>query len=95
MRVIVAVVAVAVVAVVAVLGVGLDCVLTDEVCLKSWLESIDLVGDGGSVVMVVEEASDFGDMVSCREISWMGDSFGLVLVESVFRREVMFGRGRG
>jgi len=58
--------------------------------LKNWPVSLDLAGDGGSVVMAVE-VSDFGDRVSCREISWMGDSFGLV--ESVFRREIGFGRG--
>lgn len=90
MRVIVVAV---VVVVVAVLGVGLDWVLIDEVCLKNWHESMDLAGDGGSVVMAVEEVSDFGDRVSWREISGMGDNFGLVFVESVFLRGVGFGRG--
>lgn len=81
------------VVVVAVLEVGLDWVLIDEACLKNWLESMDLAGDGGSVVMAVEEVSDFGDRVSWRDISWMGDSFGLGFVESVFLRGIEFGRG--
>lgn len=87
------VIVVAAVVVVAALDVGLDCVLIDEVFLKNWDESMDLAGDGGSVVMPVEEVSDFGDRVSCREISWMGDNLGLIFVESVFLRGIGFGRG--
>lgn len=89
MRVIV--VAAAVVA--AVLGVGLESVLVDGLCLKNWDESIDLAGDGGSVVVAVEEVSDFGERVSWREISWMGDNFDLVFVESVFLSGVGLERG--
>ena len=87
------VIVVAAVVVVATLGVGLDCVLIDEVFLKNWDESMDLAGDGGSVVMAVEEVSDFGDRVSRREISWIGDNLGLVFVQSVFLRVIGFGRG--
>lgn len=58
--------------------------------LKSWMESMDLAGDGGSVVIAEEES---GDKVSCREISRMGDNLGLVLVEKVFLRGPGLARG--